>query len=129
MAEAVVDASAATYLLARLPTAPDVEAALRPFSEFLAPDCFHAEVLGALAGMANRGELSEERAAEAVEDLIAWPIELAPSHAYLARAWRWRGRLSVVDGLYVSLALAADAPLVTCDAGMAQHLPSAILVR
>lgn len=85
-----------------------------------APHLVDAEVGNALRRMVLRGELSpvagdrsRRLAARAVRHRHRVPGRLAD------RAWELRGNLSFYDGLYVALAEALDAPLVTVDARLA----------
>ncbi len=43
------------------------------------------------------------------------PIQRHPHVDLLARAWELRASVGIYDGVYLSLAEALDAPLVTCD--------------
>jgi predicted nucleic acid-binding protein len=42
-----------------------------------------------------------------------------PHDVLLGRVWELRGNLTAYDAVYVALAEALDAPLVTCDAKLA----------
>jgi predicted nucleic acid-binding protein len=59
--------------------------------------------------------LSASRAAEALEDLLALRIVRHRSSALLFRVWELRQNFSAYDGLYIALAEALEAPLVTTD--------------
>ena len=81
-----------------------------------APAVIDAEVGHALRAEVRRGTISPRLAEEALEDLMAMQLERV-SHRFLTeRAWQLRDNLSFYDGLYVALAEALDAPLLTCDA-------------
>jgi predicted nucleic acid-binding protein len=81
-----------------------------------APAVIDAEVGHALRAEVRRGTISPSLAEEALEDLMAMQLERV-SHRFLTeRAWQLRDNLSFYDGLYVALAEALDAPLLTCDA-------------
>lgn len=85
-----------------------------------APAVVDAEVGHALRSEVRRRTISQSRAEEALEALMAMRLERA-SHRFLAeRSWQLRDNLSFYDGLYVALAEALDAPLLTFDARLAR---------
>lgn len=87
---------------------------------FWAPAVVDAEVGHALRAGVRRQELVPSRAEVALEDLMAMQLERV-SHRFLAeRSWQLRDNLSFYDGLYVALAEALDAPLLTFDARLAR---------
>ncbi len=90
-----------------------------------APDLINAEVLHALRRFERRGELDAERSAQAIDDLVELPIARYPTIALLERAWRLRRNFTAYDAMYVALAEALDAALVTAD----EHLASATRAR
>jgi len=50
------------------------------------------------------------------------PISISIRHAHvdlLARAWKLRQDITAYDAMYVALAEALEAPMVTCDAPLA----------
>ncbi len=51
---------------------------------------------------------------------MALRIVRHPSSVLLRRVWELRSNLSAYDGLYVALAEALEAPLVTTDARLAR---------
>ncbi len=83
--------------------------------DLLAPELFDAEVIGALAGLERRGEISPARASEAVEDLGTSPVERFSHAALVAVAWSLRHNLSTNDAFYVALARELACPLLTTD--------------
>jgi predicted nucleic acid-binding protein len=50
-----------------------------------------------------------------MEDLRDWPAERFGHRMLLARAWELRDRVRTWDALYVALAEALDATLITLD--------------
>ncbi len=117
MADVVLDASAATELLIDGPDAPAVQEAIKGH-DLVVPAHFHAEVLGAIASLHGRGQISEDSATAAVAALAAIP---AAAHRPddLTGAWQRRGTCSMYDVLYVLLAESLDCRLVTMDKGQA----------
>ena len=63
----------------------------------------------------SSGRLDEARAAEALADLHALPLERHPAQPLLGRIWELRHNLSAYDATYVALAEALDAVLITSD--------------
>jgi predicted nucleic acid-binding protein len=112
----VVDASAMIEFLLQTPLGARVEARL-----FLGGDQFHAphlidvEVAQALRRLVRVGEVRPSRAKEAVEDLTDLDIRRHSHVDLVGRAWALRENLTAYDAMYVALAEAIDAPLVTCD--------------
>lgn len=85
-----------------------------------APFVIDAEVGHALRGTVRGGEISAKAAKKALDDLMEMRLERV-SHRFLSeRAWELRDNLSFYDGLYVALAEALEAPLVTFDARLAR---------
>ena len=73
------------------------------------------EVVQALRRLVRAGEVHTDRAEEALEDLSALDIRRHAHSDFLSRAWELRDNLTAYDAMYVALAEAIDAPLVTCD--------------
>jgi predicted nucleic acid-binding protein len=65
------------------------------------------------------GDLDRTAADQAVDDLPAWPGERYGRRALLHRAWELRDTIRSWDGLYVALAEALDATLLTADSRLA----------
>jgi predicted nucleic acid-binding protein len=60
------------------------------------------------------------RAALALTDLLAMPLQRASHRPLLARCWELRDNLTVYDAAYVALAEALPADLLTGDARLAR---------
>ncbi len=115
----VVDASVLVDSLVEGPLAGLVDQRLYDEEALWAPHLIDAEVGHALRAGVRRGELSVSAASGALDALAELPLERAP-HVDLARtAWDLRHNVSYYDALYVALAAALDAPLVTLDARLA----------
>ena len=112
----VIDASALLEFLLQTPLGARVEDRLfRDNSEFHAPHLVDVEVVQGLRRLVRTGEVWSGRASEAVADLTDFDLHRHPHLDLLGRAWRLRANLSAYAAVYVALAEAIDAPLVTCD--------------
>lgn len=63
--------------------------------------------------------MSPDRAREAIADLGDLDLHRHPHLDLLTRAWTLRENITAYDAMYVALAEALDAPIVTCDASLA----------
>jgi predicted nucleic acid-binding protein len=116
----VVDASAVLELLLRTPAAAAVEARLFANGETLhAPHLLDVEAAQVLRRYALNGELGAGRGREALEDLADLPMRRYPHEFLLPRVWEMRHNLTAYDAVYVALAEALDAPLITRDKRLA----------
>jgi len=66
------------------------------------------------------GELSAERAAQALEDLAGFPLRRYPHEMLLGRIWELRKNATAYDAAYLALAESLGATLVTRDARLAR---------
>lgn len=85
-----------------------------------APESIYAEVLSLIRRDHLRGVLDSTAAALAVEDLMEWPGSSFGHRMLLGGAWELRATLRIFDGLYVALAEALGAPLLTLDTRLAR---------
>ena len=116
----VVDASAALELLLRPVTHERLVERLLGKGELLvAPHLLDLEVVQVLRRFAASGELSEQRAGEALEDWSMLRITRYSHETFLHRVWQLRHNLTAYDGIYVALAESLDCPLVTRDGPLA----------
>jgi predicted nucleic acid-binding protein len=117
----VADASAVLELLLGTDAAPRVAARLLDASETLhAPHLLDVEVTQALRRYAISGGLDARRGERALADLLDLPLRRHPHTVLLRRAWELRRSISAYDAVYVALAEALGAPLVTRDARLAR---------
>ena len=56
---------------------------------------------------------------EALADLAELPLRRYPHHFLLPRVWDLRNNLTAYDAVYIALAEALDAPLLTRDRRLA----------
>jgi predicted nucleic acid-binding protein len=117
----VVDASALLEFLLQTPLGTRVEARLlRDEDEFHSPHLVDVEVTQGLRRLVRAGELSPNRAADAIADLADLDLYRHSHFDLLARAWKLRENITAYDAMYVALAEALDAPIVTCDTPLAK---------
>jgi predicted nucleic acid-binding protein len=117
----VLDASAACELLLRgTDERRLIELVLAEGASVHAPDLMSVEVTHVIRRMLLTRVISVQRAAEAREDLADLPIHPYPSGPLLDRAWALRDTITVYDALYVALAEALHAVLVTADHALAR---------
>ena len=116
----VVDASALLELLLQTPLGARIEARLfRGEDELHAPQLVDVEVLQGLRRLVRTGEVSSRRAEEVLVDLADLELHRHPHLDLADRAWKMRDNISAYDAMYVALAEAIDAPIVTCDRPLA----------
>ncbi len=82
---------------------------------FAAPQLIDLEVASVIRRRHRNGQLGDQRAQQALDDLVAFPLERAPHLALVARCWELRNNLTVYDASYVALAEAIGTTLVTAD--------------
>jgi predicted nucleic acid-binding protein len=116
----VVDASAVFETLLGRPNAEAVKRRLFDPSETLhAPYLLDVEVAQVLRRYAASGEINGERGRMALADLADFPLSRYPHEFLLPRIWDLRRNLTAYDAVYVALAEALDAPLLTRDRRLA----------
>ncbi len=114
----VVDASVVAHWLltdrpAQLPPPGlDIDA------ELAAPHLIDAEVGHAIRRHLLTGLISPGRAEVALEDFMALPLRRYAHTALLPRAFALRDNATIYDALYLALAEALDAPLLTRDGAL-----------
>lgn len=117
----VLDASALVELL--LETAIGRKVALRiadPNVGLHVPHLADVEVAQALRRYAREGDLNHAEARSALDDLRDLDLQRHSHEPLLDRAWELRDNISTYDAVYVALAEALDAVLLTCDSKLAR---------
>jgi predicted nucleic acid-binding protein len=117
----VLDASALVELL--LGTTPGHKIAARiadPSLGLHTPHLADVEVAQALRRYVREGALDSDTAASALTDLRSLDLERHAHEPLLDRVWSLRKNVTAYDAVYVALAEALDAPLVTCDGRLAR---------
>src|SRR5215470_14328278 len=116
----VVDASAMLEVLLRTPDAHAVEKRLfDPERTLHAPHLLDVEVAQVIRRYAANGEIGDDRGRAALADLADLPMHRYPHDFLWPRVWDLRNNLTACDAVYVALAEALDAPLLTRDARLA----------
>jgi predicted nucleic acid-binding protein len=115
----VTDASAVAELLLARPQADAIRALLTPHPELHVPEHFHVEVLSVLRRYSIRKELSERRAAVALEALVDLRAIRYPVIDLVDEVWDLRPALTAYDAAYLALARRLDVRLITLDGGLA----------
>ena len=117
----VVDASALLEFLLQTSLGARVEARLfREADELHAPHLLDVEITQGLRRLVRTGEVPSGRADEAIADLTDLDLHRHPHLDLLGRAWKLRDNMSAYDAMYVALAEAIEATMVTCDGPLAK---------
>lgn len=117
----VVDASALLEFLLQTPRGIRVEARLyRDGDELHSPHLVDVEVTQGLRRLVRSGEVSADRAGEAIEDLIDLDLHRHGHCDLLTRGWKLRENVTAYDAMYIALAEALDATVLTCDTRLAK---------
>jgi predicted nucleic acid-binding protein len=117
----VLDASALLEFLLQTPLGTRVEARLfQAEDELHSPHLVDVEVTQGLRRLVRAGEVSADRAADAIADLADLDLHRHSHLDFLIRAWKLRENVTAYDAMYVALAEALDAPIVTCDMPLAK---------
>ena len=102
--------------LLQTPVGTRVEARLfRDAEEFHSPHLMDVEVTQGLRRLVRSGEVTAARAAEAIADLGDLDLHRHAHLDLLTRAWQLRENITAYDAMYMALAEALDATVITCD--------------
>lgn len=116
----VVDASALLEVLLRTPDAHGVEERLFNQRETLhAPHLIDVEIARVIRRYATKKEIDGKTGGAALDSLAMFPLHRYPHDLLLPRVWELRNNISAHDAVYVSLAEALGAPLLTRDRRLA----------
>jgi predicted nucleic acid-binding protein len=116
----VVDASVLAVALADDEHDGDLARERLRGEQLAAPELADLEVTSVLRRQVLGGALDPRRASFALADLSDLPLRRAPHVPLLGRCWELRENISVYDAVYVALAEALDAVLLTGDSRLAQ---------
>ena len=116
----VLDASAALEWLLRTQKGSMGEAQMFSGEHSLhAPYLIDVEIAQVLRRYARERAISETRAQLGIQSLVELRLLRHRHTPLLHRVWELRYHLTAYDAVYVALAEALDAPLLTCDAKIA----------
>jgi predicted nucleic acid-binding protein len=116
----VLDASAILELLLQTDRGRALEARVTGARVLNAPHLLDLEVTQVLRRNTLRGVLAPARAEGALRDFSDLRIERYPHHPFLGRVWALRENATAYDAVYLALAEALDAPLITTDPKLAR---------
>lgn len=111
----VVDASCLYEVVTGTPRGEAVRRHLAADPDQAAPHVVDVEVFGVIRREFLLGRLDRTAATLAIEDLHDWPGERFGHRLLLPRAWELRATVRGWDAMYVALAEALDAVLLTID--------------
>jgi predicted nucleic acid-binding protein len=111
----VVDAGCLFEVVAGTSRAEEIARHLAADDDQFAPHLIDVEVFGVIREQHELGRLDDTAARLAVEDLRDWPGERVGHRPLLDRAWELRNSVRGSDAMYVALAEAMGAALLTTD--------------
>ena len=85
-----------------------------------APHLIDVEIAQVLRRYVRSAVISAERGAQALNDLVDFPLTRYPHFVLVTRIWQMRHALTAYDAAYLALAEALDAPLLTRDRALAK---------
>lgn len=116
----VLDASAAIEWLLQTPTGITIDKRIfSPPVALHAPHLLDVEVAQVLRRYVRDKTIAAQRGQEALEDLSDLVLNRYPHDFLIPRVWELRATLTAYDAVYVALAEALEAPLLTCDGKIA----------
>lgn len=115
----VLDASAAVEWLLQTPVGARVEERLLSSSSLHAPHLLDLEVTQTLRRCVAARQVHAIRAQEALQDWLDLRVARYSHDELLWRVWDLRHAMTAYDAVYVALAEALGAALVTCDRKLA----------
>jgi predicted nucleic acid-binding protein len=116
----IVDASCLFEVVAGTSRSDPIRRRLAAEGDNAAPHVIDVEVFSTIRRELMRSKLDVTAASQAVSDLRDWPIERFGHGGMLDRAWELQPNVRGWDAMYVVLAEAFDATLITMDARLAR---------
>jgi predicted nucleic acid-binding protein len=115
----VVDAAAMVEIVQSSPTGRAV--ASRLVGEAVAaPDVIDVEVASAIRRQQRAGRMDEDEVSRALDLLLDWPADRIPSRLLVRGTRRWWPNVTAYDALYLAVAVARQARVLTCDGRLAR---------
>jgi len=125
----VIDASALIEVLLQTPAAASVEERIFGTRQTLhAPHLLDVEVAQVVRRYVLSGDIPEHDGSIALTDLADFPIQRYAHTVLLQRIWELRSNITAYDAVYVALAEALDATLVTRDRKLSASAASIVTV-
>ena len=116
----VLDASALIEVLLRTRDGAAIERRMFARGETLhAPHLIDIETTQVLRRHVAKGAIDAKRGREAIQDVATLALRRYGHESLLPRVWEMRDNVTAYDAVYVALAQALDAPLLTCDRRLA----------
>ena len=116
----VLDASAVVELLANSAAAPGIaEHVLAEGESLHVPHLLDIEVAQVIRRLAAARQIDAARGRQALTDLADFPITRHPHDLFLSRIWELRHSMTAYDAVYIALAEALPATLLTRDRKLA----------
>ena len=94
---------------------PEIERKLESADGLIAPHIIDAEVINGIRKNLRLGNLTESRAAQAIEDLQKLPLERMQTTLLNPRIWELRNNFTPYDASYIVLAEDYLVPFLTRD--------------
>jgi predicted nucleic acid-binding protein len=88
--------------------------------DLAAPALLDLEFTSALRRLNALGNVPDQRARQALDDLVDLRLERVPHLGLIARCWELRPNLTVYDASYVACAELLEAILLSADSGLAR---------
>ncbi|MGI8726515.1 MAG: type II toxin-antitoxin system VapC family toxin [Solirubrobacterales bacterium] len=101
------------------PASRSLRKRLRGAKELHAPHLIDVELLHVLRRLSTAGEISVDRAQDAIGDLADLRLQRYPHHPMADRIWELRSHLTAYDAAFVALAELLGMTLLTRDGPLA----------
>ncbi len=124
----VIDASVAVEYLLRTELGRSIAERIER-DDLIAPELLDAEVLAVVRRAWLAKKLSEARAAQALDDLVAWNVRRISLTLLVEEAWSFRRNASGYDAFYLAAARLGDAPLLTADGPLARTPKTGLVIE
>jgi predicted nucleic acid-binding protein len=126
----VLDASALVELLLDTVAGRRVSILLAdPALAVHVPHLIDVETISVLRRFVRERIIDEDEAGSAIEDLLALDLQRHSHEGLLERAWALRNNVTAYDAMYLSLTVALNATLVTCDGRLSKAAAGKIRVQ
>ncbi len=119
----VIDSSAAVELICDSATGRKVAERIAEADSLHAPHLIDLEVANALRKLALRSKTDASQCYARLQLFLCLQIDRHEHQVLLPRIWQLRNNLPAYDAAFVALAEVLEAPLLTCDRGLA-HGPT-----